>query len=678
LLSVLVYFFINIIIWLEFTQYRWISFVFFTIKKYIILRNKKKECVSVKNKLLISMLAATLLLSSCGKVVNPPDVPDELNKAGESVVTPAEPEEDGNGSLSDENNNSDENSGNMQITESEEVKIVSENIDFPETYTVGTYNNETTAVVTLSDSGITFTGSNVEVNGSVVTVTDSGTYMFTGSLSDGGIIVNSTGSEKVSVVLNGVYISSSTTSPITVLQAADKAEIKVAKGSVNIVSDASTRSATDESNAAIYSKDDLDIESDGTLYVKGNFEKGIHSKDDLRLRESTVFIEAVDDGIRGKDSVRIESGNITVYCGADGIRTNNEVDEGKGFIEISGGKIKIDAGLDAIQAVTEVYISDGNITLKSGGGSINSSTKTDSGWGNWGGFGGRGGMGGFRGSQSSTSEETDSAKAIKATSSINISGGDFNIDSSDDSIHSNGTVNISGGTFVMNSGDDGIHADTDLMISDGTVSIEKSYEGIEGLDITISGGVINIVASDDGLNAAGGADQSSMNGRPGENGFGGRGGFGGFGGGMFGSGDGSITISGGQLTVNAAGDGIDANGKIIVEGGKTIVYGPTESMNGPIDFDVSCIVTGGTFVAMGSSGMAQDLSSGTTQARVFVRCSGTANSEIKITDPDGTVIFETVSPKLYGCILISTPEMVSGTEYTFSFNGEVAGSVAAK
>ncbi len=660
----------------------------------------KEVNLFMKNKLLILTFACALLMSSCGKAVNPPDVPDELVNEGDTVITPEETD-NVEINISDDNILTDENSS---------VNIVSENIKFPEDYTVGTYSNETTAVITLSDSGITVEGSNVEVEGSVVTVMNSGTYMFTGKLSDGQIIVNSTGDEKVSAVLNGVYISSSVTSPITILQSADKAEIKVAKGSVNIVSDASTRSETDESNAAIYSKDDLDIESEGTLYVKGNFEKGIHSKDDLKLREATVFVEALNDGIRGKDSVQIESGNITVYCGADGIRTNNETDEGKGYIEISGGNIKVDAGLDAIQAVTDVNISGGNFVLKSGGGSINSSSNTDSGWGKWGGFGGMGGGKGGRGDMqnpnmpsgsevppdipengmtdmgnmqgfdvfNTSTEESTSAKAIKAANSINISGGEFNIDSSDDSIHSNGSVNISGGTFNLSSGDDGIHADTDLIISEGIITIEKSYEGIEGLDIFISGGIIDLVASDDGLNAAGGVDQSSMNGRPGANGFGGRGGFGGFGGGMFENPVGSITISGGNLTVNASGDGVDSNGSLTVTGGKTVVYGPTNSGNGPLDYTSTFLMNGGTFVAMGSAGMAQDVSSGSTQPRVYVRVSGAANSEMKITDPDGNVIFETVSPKTYGCILVSTPEMKAGTEYSFYFNGELAGAVAAK
>ena len=623
----------------------------------------------MKNKKILLALAAALLLSSCGRPSDIHDDPDDLNTDVPEVSDTGSDETDNSETVG----NTDIESTDSELSGIENVDSVS-NIAFPESHTVGTYSKDSTAIISLSDNGIEVSGENVTVEGTTVTVTNSGTYVFSGKLSDGQIVVNSTGAEKVSVVLNGVDITSSTTAAINIIQSSDKVELKIAKDSVNIVSDASSRAETDESNAAIYSQDDLEIESEGTLYVKGNFEKGIHSKDDLELRESTVYIEAVDDGLRGKDSVRIESGKVVIYSGADGIRTNNETDEGKGYIEISGGYIEVNAGQDAIQAVTDLTVSGGEFILVSGGGSSNSSSSSNSDWGNWGGFGGRGNHGGMgmSSSTSTTDEESTSAKAMKAAGAIVISGGTFNIDSSDDSVHSNGTVTISGGTFLINSGDDGIHSDTDLLISDGNIKIEKSYEGIEGLDITVSGGTIYVVASDDGFNAAGGTDQSSMNGRPGQNGFGG------MGGGMFETPVGSITITGGTVTVNAAGDGVDSNGSLTVTGGFTVVYGPTDSANGPIDYTSEFLMNGGTFAAMGSSGMAQDISSGSTQARTFVRASGSSGSTVKITDSTGKTVFETTSPKSYSCILVSTPEMVAGEEYSFYFNGELAGSVAAK
>ena len=212
---------------------------------------------------------------------------------------------------------------------------------------------------------------------------------------------------------------------------------------------------------------------------------------------------------------------------------------------------------------------------------------------------------------------------------------------------------INAGTLTLASGDDGMHADSTLTINDGAVDITQSYEGIESAVITLNGGDINILASDDGINVAGGNDGSGGWG-PGGGGPGGddraartprmqqvpgdmqgiretieAGGElpegmpvmqgtppapgempqgmpgGGFGMDAFAaSGDYHLDIHGGTIIVNAGGDGIDANGTIEMTDGVIIVNGPTENMNGALDF-VSFNISGGFLVAAGSSGMAQ-------------------------------------------------------------------------
>ncbi len=98
---------------------------------------------------------------------------------------------------------------------------------------------------------------------------------------------------------------------------------------------------------------------------------------------------------------------------------------------------------------------------------------------------------------------------------MTLSGGEFTINSTDDSIHSNGNITITGGSYTITSGDDGVHADSTLTIEDGSITVTKSYEGLEANDIIINGGTMYVTASDDGVNAAGGQDQSSQGGRPG-------------------------------------------------------------------------------------------------------------------------------------------------------------------
>ena len=94
------------------------------------------------------------------------------------------------------------------------------------------------------------------------------------------------------------------------------------------------------------------------------------------------------------------------------------------------------------------------------------------------------------------------------------------MDSADDAIHSNSALTVNGGSFNISTGDDAIHSDAALLIADGTINISQSYEGLEGLTVDISGGNITLTASDDGINAAGGSDQSGFGG------FGGNGEFG--------------------------------------------------------------------------------------------------------------------------------------------------------
>ncbi|MFA7673866.1 MAG: carbohydrate-binding domain-containing protein, partial [Clostridia bacterium] len=484
-----------------------------------------------------------------------------------------------------------------EVSESEEATSTvnvetAGTVEVPETAVTG---DDVTgdAVITLNGTSITVSGTGATAEGCVVTITEPGDYVISGTLDDGQIIVNAKDEDKVRLIFNGVSIYCSTSAPIYILSA-EKVIIELAEGSVNMVSDGASyvlAEGSDEPDAAIFSKDDLKIKGTGTLYVTGNYMRGIHTKDTLQIEEATVYVTAVDDGLRGNDAVEITDAYIVVDAGADGIRTNNSEEEGRGYILIDGGHIEVTSVLDGIQAVTDLTVNAGEIVITCGGGSVNSSSDTgsDSMWGNWGGMGG--GPGGGRPSDNTTTTDEESAKAIKGSVSVTITGGTFIIDSSDDAIHSNGNVTINGGQFEIVSGDDGVHADSTLTISACDMNLTKSYEGLEALDIVISGGDINIVASDDGLNAAGGADSSSMNGRPGQNTF-------------SGTGSGSITISGGTITVNASGDGIDSNGTIAQTGGSCLVFGPTNDGNGALDYQGTFDMDGGTMIAFGSTGMA--------------------------------------------------------------------------
>lgn len=220
-------------------------------------------------------------------------------------------------------------------------------------------------------------------------------------------------------------------------------------------------------------------------------------------------------------------------------------------------------------------------------------------------------------------------------------------------------LTIKGGTFEILTGDDAFHADDTLEIIAGTINIAESYEGLEGLHVIISGGDITLVASDDGLNAAGGADENGMsNSRDGKHS----------------SSNGSITISGGTISVTASGDGIDANGTLEITGGYTSVCGPIRGDTATLDYDSTGTISGGVFIGTGAASMTQSFSS-SEQGVIMLRVEKQpANTTIELSDSDQNTLI-TYTPNLeYEVVILSSPDIISGQNYTItigSFSEEV-------
>lgn len=260
----------------------------------------------------------------------------------------------------------------------------------------------------------------------------------------------------------------------------------------------------------------------------------------------------------------------------------------------------------------------------------------------------------------------------EGTENVLSGGGTFLLDTADDSLHCNASLTVSGGNFIIASSDDGFHADDTLTVNGGTILITESYEGLEGLHVNITGGDITLTASDDGLNAAGGTDSSGTGGR-GNDQFGRPGGIGGMPGGSSG---GTITISGGTLHITAYGDGIDANGSLAISGGYTVVCGPTQGDTSTLDYDTTGVITGGTFLGTGASGMAQSFSD-SGQGVIAVRVSSAgAGTEITLTDSDGNVILSHTPELSFAVVILSSSELQKGETYSLTV-GTISGEVEA-
>lgn len=507
------------------------------------------------------------------------------------------------------------------------------------------YSWDTSAVVriTLNGSSISCEPKVASINGSILTISSSGTYDISGSLTNGQIIVNSKGDANVRLILDGVNIKCSDNAPIYIKNA-KKAIIILKENTNNILSDGTNYNIQNsEPNAALFSNSYLTISGEGSLTVNANYNDGISTDDGLLIKSGNITVTAKDDGIRGKDYVKIDNGNISVTSSGDGIKSDNTSDISKGWISIEYGIFNIVSEGDALDAETSVEINDGIFNLTVGGGSAGTSACTGGGFP---GAPGSGGSGGYTGAIS--------AKGIKCATDLKIKSGTFVINSADDALHSNANITINGGNFSLSTKDDGIHAETSVIINEGDINISKSYEAIESASITVNKGNVILNATNDGFNATNGS------------------------GGEFN--DGSILqINGGNIAVSVtSGDGLDSNGNIEMTGGTVIVHGPQSAPEVAFDFNGTFSISGGILVAGGPNSGNMIEVPGQSSSQFCIKATSTAviasSTLFHIEDTQGNEVltFRPVRNTYY--FVFSSPELKNGSTYKIYTGGTTDGT----
>lgn len=516
----------------------------------------------------------------------------------------------------------------------------------------GAWDARSAVSITGQGSTCQISGKGVKLSGGTLTISDEGVYVLSGEFSDMQIVVSAGSKDEVQLVLNGAAILSGS-NPAIHVETADKVFLTAAEGTDNTLSDDVDR-ADATLDAAIFSRADLCINGTGALTVKGQYKHGVVSKDDLVITGVTLTVEAVSTALDGKDCVMISGVTANLSAGSNGVRSDNEEDESRGYVYLQDSTLTITAGSDGVQAETLLRADNATMTITTGEGSGETDASTN-GWDSW---GSRGWGWGEYGNASTASD--GSWKALKSAADIEINGGTYIIDSQDDCIHANGNLTITDGVFSLKSGDDGVHADNELLISGGEITILQSYEGIEASKLTISGGRMDITASDDGLNAAGGADGSATAARWGR--------------GMFSNMVGEIVISGGYIHVNAKGDGIDSNNTILVSGGVTLVSGSPSNGNAAFDYDGEATVTGGVLIAVGGSGMAQSFTAAENQGCMFFGINGAKGGvNIAIVDANGQVVASFTPENNYSSVVVTAPGLQVGNTYSIVMGAEING-----
>lgn len=421
------------------------------------------------------------------------------------------------------------------------------------------YTTSNATLIRFTDAAAKASGkyTGYEIDGTDVSITAAGTYVFSGDCDNGSITVKK-GVTGVTIVLNGLTLTNDDSAAITLNKTAE-ASLIAAAGTTNTVAD--TEGSSDE-NAAVKVKSGaaLAIGGKGTLTVDGNAKNGIKGAADavITVAEGKLNINAVNDGLSCDDELNITGGTLSITAGGDAVKASPDTGENPdttslGNVTISGGTLTLSAAEDGIQADGDLTISGGTFDVTANGGHTTALT-----------------------------DDSASCKGFKAGKTLTVTGGTLTVDSADDALHANTDVTIAGGTLTLATGDDGVHADNDLVIgtkgasstSTPRINITASYEGLEGTTVTVYSGDIDIAASDDGVNAA----NSTLGERSDKY---------------------AINIAGGDLYIDAGSDGLDSNNDINITGGKVEVYGADAMMDAAIDYDGTFTLSGGTLFGAG-------------------------------------------------------------------------------
>lgn len=482
----------------------------------------------------------------------------------------------------------------------------------------------------VSDSAVyvTFSGSQAETTGELevgdgyIKIENGGDYVLRGDYS-GQIVVES--EENVHLILSGVTVYNPM-SPIYV-KSAKNVCITLVTGTVNTISDNSEYTYEDGENepaAAVYSKADLTINGDGELIVNANYDKGIHSKDDLKIISGKIEVNSVGDAIKGKDCLLIKDGEITITTGVDGLKSNNDSNKEKGYVIIEGGKINISAGDDAVHAESWLIVYGGEINI------------------------------------------TECCEGLEGKK-VEIYGGGINIVSSDDSINAAS----------------GSSGDTDFTIPDRDFNFSKFNSGDgqtppEMSDSDNTDGTRPEMPSGDFTPGDGqtppempdsdSTDDDSTSSGFGKGGFGGFGGFGGGGNGGFNepAEDGVyIKIFGGNITLSGGNDVLDSNGTLEITGGTITVNNPNMVVYGEpdciIDVNGTATVSGGTFIAYSRGATSASQAFTVPYITSSVTESG---ASVTVKDASGQTVIEIPGAEKCSTLYIASDMLTSGETYT--------------
>ncbi|MDF2588099.1 MAG: hypothetical protein K0S41_1940 [Anaerocolumna sp.] len=432
-----------------------------------------------------------------------------------------------NNGVTSSNSNSTTGSSNASIetiTTSTTSEVIVDTEFTARDLEVGYEESTATKVVFNGNTG-TVTGNGAAFSEGILKINDEGTYVISGTLKDGQIIVEAEESDKIQIVLKDTNITSSNNAPIYV-KSADKVFITLEDGTINTLTDSSEYIQTDDNtvDGAIFSTADITINGSGTLNINGNYKHGIVSKDDIVITSGTINITAIKDAINGKDSVRIKDGTLTLSAETgNGIQSKNDSNTTKGYVYIAGGKITVVKSQEGIEG-TIIQIDDGTVDITSQDDGLNAT--------------------------SAASSETENATTTATTATVTTV-----VNNTLDTKTTDVATDITGVEMMSTTTEGEVDAESSATVTtDDKAPREGKGDFGEGFNgggefevdsnayIYINGGVIHIDAAGDGIDS-----------------------------------NGSISITGGTITVSGPTDSrngaLDYNGTADISGGTVVIAG---------------------------------------------------------------------------------------------------------
>ena len=494
----------------------------------------------------------------------------------------------------------------------------------------GTWEEDGATKISLSDDSCAVDGAGAVADGTTVTITAGGTYVLTGQMSAGQVVVNADG-EKVQLVLDGASVTSTDSAAILV-RAAKKVWLTLADGTQNKIATSGSFAEDDEYSIddAVWCKSDLTINGTGALTVSSAEGHGIVCKDELALVSGDVEVEAARHAVQAQDAACVVAGTWSLTAGTDGIHCGDDDDAEKGSVLIVGGTVSIDAASDGVDAANVLEVDGGEVTVSVGDDGLHSerALQVDGG----------------------TVTVTKSYEGLEG-STVTVNGGVIDVTSSDDGVNAAGDPTGDSSAEATGAGASGPEAaagqpedpmgDGRAPAGDGRAPEDADAQApaSTGQVPAGSGGQVPADAGGQAPGAGGDMDYDSTA---------------------------RVTINGGKLTIQAGGDGIDSNGNLTVTGGETYVFGPVSDGDGSLDFAGTGTITGGVVMCAGSSGMAQNFADASTQGSMLVSASGQAGDAIQLVDEDENVVASCEARTSYSCVLVSAPGVESGKTYTLT------------